>query len=138
MLQLAYKSTTVTVLCILIPPNSVWKGISTDYQVPTLLFILFRQQIYHYLQANYVQHQSSFSNTRSLSYLHNSSHQYWRNLSSQPTNARNLHQGNKRRFGEYRCHHCGRKWTSAYSWASMGQQCKICHTNVLPCRQEGL
>ena len=81
-------------------------------------------------QDNHLRRQSHFSSRSS---------QHRKNLStSRLAFTRNSHQDDERRFGEYKCHHCGRKWTSAYSWVNMGQECKTCYTNVLPCRQEGM
>ena len=106
-----------------------------------LLGLLFHQQNYQY---DHLPHQSRFSSTRSRvqsSYPRNSSQQYRQNVSASYESSRRAHrshQDDERRFGEYKCHHCGRKWTSAYSWANMGQECKACYTNVLPRRQEGL
>ncbi|XP_065905637.1 zinc finger CCHC domain-containing protein 24-like [Dysidea avara] len=48
------------------------------------------------------------------------------------------YQGDKRRFGEYKCPQCSREWKSAYSWANMGQECKTCNINVYPHTQEAL
>ena len=132
----------VILLLVIVVVALVNKRWSTfDYQAP------ITQQNHQYFQAvNQVQHDSQYGSTRSrvqTSYSHNSSQQYRQNLStsyesSRRAHTRSLHQGDKRRFGEYKCNHCGRKWTSAYSWASMGQECKTCNTNVLPSRQEGL
>jgi len=84
-------------------------------------------------QDYHLRRQSHFSSRATRSSQHR------QNLStSRPVSKRSSHQGDERRFGEYKCHHCGRKWTSAYSWVDMGQECKTCYTNVLPRRQEGL
>ncbi len=48
------------------------------------------------------------------------------------------YQGVDRRFGKFECPQCHRRWTSANSWADMGQECKKCGMNVYPVEQTEL
>ncbi|KAG8178252.1 hypothetical protein JTE90_000353 [Oedothorax gibbosus] len=44
----------------------------------------------------------------------------------------------QRKFGEYRCPKCHRRWMSGNSWTNMGQQCSKCLINVKPHKQTPL
>ncbi|XP_033125591.1 prostatic spermine-binding protein-like isoform X2 [Anneissia japonica] len=48
------------------------------------------------------------------------------------------YQGKARRFGEFYCTDCKRRWYSANSWANKSQQCKKCGHSVYPCKQTPL
>ncbi|XP_071954090.1 zinc finger CCHC domain-containing protein 24-like [Antedon mediterranea] len=52
--------------------------------------------------------------------------------------AKTPYQGKKRAFGEFKCTSCRKTWSSANSWANMGQQCKKCKINVYPHKQNPL
>ncbi|XP_071946974.1 ZAR1-like protein [Antedon mediterranea] len=48
------------------------------------------------------------------------------------------YQGNARRFGEFYCSDCTRRWCSANSWADKGQECQRCGVNIYPHKQTPL
>ena len=48
------------------------------------------------------------------------------------------YQGQKRCFGEFKCHKCKRKWMSGNSWANTTQRCIKCKIEVFPSKQRPL
>ena len=48
------------------------------------------------------------------------------------------YQGQKRCFGEFKCHKCKRKWMSGNSWANTSQQCIKCRLPIFPVKQRPL
>ncbi|XP_071946973.1 uncharacterized protein [Antedon mediterranea] len=48
------------------------------------------------------------------------------------------YQGKARRFGEFYCSDCKRRWSSTNSWANKGQECQRCHVNIYPHKQTPL
>lgn len=37
-----------------------------------------------------------------------------------------------RMFGKFRCHYCGKRWSSASAWKGVSQGCKGCHSYIKP------
>lgn len=61
-------------------------------------------------------------------------------INSCSTAGQNLtpYQGQKRCFGEFKCHKCKRKWMSGNSWANTSQQCIKCKLPIFPFKQRPL
>ncbi|XP_033101424.1 zinc finger CCHC domain-containing protein 24-like [Anneissia japonica] len=60
------------------------------------------------------------------------------NMAPKKDTGKTPYQGKKRAFGNFKCPKCNRTWSSANSWANMGQECKTCRINVYPYHQEEL